>query len=95
MPKLNVGSIELGDFDRDWFIVASKLLGRSVRANLASVTAFYIRRRTQEFKELLAYTAKKHGISEDECFQILLSGKELPPPVAGFDEAPPEVDTEE
>lgn len=95
MAKLNVGSIELGDYDKDWFIVASKLMGRSVRANLASVTSFYVRRRVSEFKELLAYTAKKHGISEDECFELLRKNLQLPPPVDGFDEAEPELPEDE
>jgi|GEM_PF-6720618 len=92
MAKINVGSVDLSDFDKDWFLVASKLMERSLRANLASVTSFYIRRNISAFKELLAYKAKKHGISEDECFQLLLSGKELPPQIEGFDDFQPQAD---
>jgi len=96
MAKLNVGSINLSDFDKDWFLVVSRLMERSVRANLASVTSFYIRRNIGAFRELLAYTAKKHGITEDECFEILLSPKrQLPPPVDGFDESEPEIPEDE
>jgi hypothetical protein len=91
MARLNVGSVELGDFDIDWFTVASRLMGRSLRANLASVMSYYVRRKLPEFKELLAYTAKKHGISEDECFDLLRKGAELPPLVDDFDDNQPEI----
>ncbi|MBG1265509.1 hypothetical protein [Nostoc sp. WHI] len=96
MAKLNIGSIDLSDFDKDWFLVVSRLMERSVRANLASVTSFYIRRNIGAFRELLAYTAKKHGITEEECFQILLSPKgELPPAVDGFEDPQPDINEDE
>ena len=94
MPKLNFGSIDLGDHDRDWFIAMSKLGGRSIRANLSSVVGYYVRRRKSEYQEILAYTAKKYGLTPDECFQRLLKGEDLGKPVDGFDEPPPEVDDE-
>ncbi|MHC5856179.1 hypothetical protein [Nostoc sp.] len=94
MAKLNVGSIDLSDFDKDWFLVVSKLMERSIRANLASIASFYIRRNIGAFKELLAYKAKKHGISEDECFEILLNNGEFPLPIVSFLEEPPEINEE-
>ncbi|MEH1856129.1 MAG: hypothetical protein V7L11_31700 [Nostoc sp.] len=94
MAKLNVGSIDLSDFDKDWFLVVSKLMERSIRANLASIASFYIRRNIVAFKELLAYKAKKHGISEAECFEILLNNGEFPPPIVSFLEEPPEINEE-
>jgi hypothetical protein len=86
MPKINVGSIDLADYDKDWFLVVSKLMERPVRANLASVVSFYIRRNGEPHKQLLAYKAKKHGITEDECFKLLLTNTPLPPAIDGFDE---------
>jgi hypothetical protein len=94
MPDLNIGSIPMGDHDRDWFTVMSRLGGRSLRANASSVLGYYVRRRKEEYQEILAYTAKKYGLTPDECFQKLLKGDDLGKPVEGFDEAPPEVKDE-
>jgi hypothetical protein len=91
MPKLNFGSIDLGDHDRDWFIVMSRLGGRSIRANLSSVVGFYVRRRKEEYAEILEYTSKKYGMTRDECFQRLLKGEDLGSPVDGFEEPVPEI----
>ncbi len=91
MAKLNVGSLDLSDFDKDWFLVASKLMERSVRANLASVTSFYIRRNIDAYRELLAYTARKRGITEDECFDLLLKNEPLPPILDDFEEMSPNI----
>ncbi len=85
MPTINT-SIDLGDHDRDWFIVMSKLDNRSIRAHLQSVVGYYIRRRKTEYQETLAYTARKYGLTEDECFQRLLKGESLGEPVADFSE---------
>ncbi|MCC5611084.1 hypothetical protein LC612_31115 [Nostoc sp. CHAB 5834] len=95
MAKINVGSLDLSDFDKDWFIVSSNLMERSVRANLASVVTFYIRRNIEAHKELLAYAARKHGITEDECFKRLLAGEKLPQPIEGFNEQPPQIDIQD
>lgn len=94
MPKLNFGSIDLGDHDRDWFIVMSRLGGRSIRANLSSVVGFYVRRRKEEYETILSYTAKKYGLTPDECFQRLLKDEDLGEPVDGFEEPSPEVSDE-
>lgn len=94
MAKINIGSIDLSDFDKDWFLVVSKLMERSVRANLASVVSFYIRRNQPQHRELLAYTAKKHGITEDECFALILANQPLPPPIANFQDSQPQIEEE-
>lgn len=94
MPDLNIGSIPMGDHDRDWFTVMSRLGGRSLRANASSVLGYYVRRRKGEYQEMLEYTAKKYGLTPDECFAKLLKGDDLGKPVDGFDEAPPEVSDE-
>ena len=91
MPKLNIGSFDLGDHDRDWFIVMSRLGDRSIRANLSSVVGYYVRRRKQEYGEILAYTARKYGLTEDECFQRLLKDESLGTPVADFAEPEPQL----
>jgi hypothetical protein len=91
MARLNLGSVELGDFDRDWFIVMSRLGGKSTRANASSVIGFYVRRRIDQYREMLTYTARKYGITEDEVFHRLLNDQELGTPVQGFSEPPPEL----
>ena len=90
MPTINT-SIDLGDHDRDWFIVMSKLGNRSIRANLSSVVGYYVRRRKDEYQEILTYTARKYGLTEDECFQRLLKNESLGDPVADFADTPPDV----
>ena len=93
MAKLNLGQVDLGDFDRDWFIVMSRLRGASTRANASSVLGYYVRRRINEYKEMLAYTARKYGLTEDECFDRILNDPKFPEgltPVKGFSEPPPE-----
>jgi hypothetical protein len=94
MPKLNVGSFDLGDHDRDWFIVMSRLGDRSIRANLSSVVGYYVRRRKSEYEAILDYTARKYGLTPEECFKKLLNGEDLGKPVDGFSEPPPEVPEE-
>jgi len=91
MAKLSLGQIELGDFDRDWFVVMSRLGGKSTRSNVSSVLAFYVRRRLNEYKEILGYTARKHGLTEEECFALLLKDEALPEPIEGFAEMPPDI----
>ncbi|NEP01372.1 MAG: hypothetical protein F6K58_22495 [Symploca sp. SIO2E9] len=93
MPTINT-SIDLGDHDRDWFVVMSKLGNRSIRSNLSSVVGFYVRRRKQEYLEILAYTARKYGLTEDECFHRLLKGEDLGEPVANFTEPKPKIPDE-
>lgn len=95
MARLNLGSIDLGDHDRDWFVVMSKLGGRSTRANLSSVVGYYVRRRKAEYQEILSYTARKYGLTEDECFQKLLKDEPLGNPVDDFSESEPEVTDED
>jgi hypothetical protein len=85
MGRMNVGSFELGDHDSDWFLVMSRLGGRSVRANLSSVVAFYVRRRKAEYEGILNYTARRYGLTTDACFQRLLKGEDLGEPVEGWE----------
>jgi hypothetical protein len=86
MGNFQVGSIPLGDHDADWFKVMSKLGDRSIRANMASIVGYYVRRRKDEYKEILAYTAKKYGLTEDETFYRLLNDIDLGEPVDNFSE---------
>lgn len=89
MPDLNIGSISLGEHDRDWFMVMSKLSGRSLRANASNIIECYVRQRKDNYQELLAYTARKYGLTTDECFEKLLRGEELGTPIENFSEQPP------
>ena len=88
MPTINT-SIDLGDHDRDWFLVMCKLGNRSIRANLSSVVGCYVRRRKEEYKEILAYAARKYGLTEDECFERLLNNQDLGEPKQNFSEPEP------
>lgn len=73
MPNLNIGSIYLGDHDHDWFIVMSRLGDQvSIRGNLSSITGFYVRRRKNEYLEMLNYVSAKYRLSPQETFQRLL-----------------------
>jgi hypothetical protein len=92
MVDLNIGSVSLGEHDHDWYRVMCKLGGRSIRANTSSVLGYYVRRRKDEYQAILEYTARKYGLTPDECFQRLLNDISLGEPVAGFDEQPPSVD---
>ncbi|MBP5971570.1 hypothetical protein HW132_02155 [Brasilonema sp. CT11] len=97
MPKVTISSFELGDHDKDWFIVMCRLGSRSIRANLSSVVGCYVRRRKEEYREILAYTARKYGLTEDECFRRALTDPKFPEgltPVDGFNEPAPEVTDE-
>ena len=92
MPDFQTGSIPLGEHDADWFKVMCKLSNRSVRANLASIVGFYVRRRKDEYKEILSYTARKYGLTEEECFHRLLNNVDLGEPVENIGEIPPTPD---
>lgn len=80
MADLNIGKIPLGEHDSDWFRVMSALGGRAIRVNAASVIGYYVRRRKEEYTEILRYTAEKHGLTPEECFQRLLKGEPLDAP---------------
>ena len=77
MPSFSVGTVPLGDHDQDWFVVMTKLANKSLRANVANVLSFYVRRRKEEYREILEYTAKKYGITPEECFERLKNGEDL------------------
>lgn len=81
MAKLSLGRIDMGDHDHDWFVVMSRLGGRSIRANVTSVLGYYVRRRKEEYKEILKYTAQKYGLTEDECFKRVLNEEDLGEPI--------------
>jgi hypothetical protein len=70
----------------------SRLSDRSIRGNLSVIVGYYVRRRKKEYEELLQYTARKYGLTTDECFQKLLRGESLGEPVDGFTDPAPEID---
>lgn len=94
MPDLKIGSIPLGEHDLDWFTVMSKLGNRSIRANAGSVIGFYVRRRKDEYREILAYTARKYGLTEGEVFRRILNNEDLGEVVEDFEAMPPEINDE-
>lgn len=77
MARVNIGTIDLNDYDRDWLAVIAALDGMSARATVANAVASHIKQARQEYMEVLEYTARKHGLTVDECFQKLLSGDKL------------------
>ena len=81
MPEINIGSVSLSDHDRDWYLFGCKVNERSIRANTASVLAYYVRRRKTEYEEILQYTARKYGLTEEECFRRVIEGESLGDPV--------------
>lgn len=87
--EINLGSVKLGDFNKDWLIVMSKLSGRSVRANVISIIGFYIQRQLEKYEKHLEYTAKKYGLTKDECFYRLLNDIDLGDPVNALDAIKP------
>lgn len=84
MARLSISSFELGDFERDWFIVMARLGGVSIRSHLSSVVSFYIGCKLPDFKEMLEYTSTKYGLTQDECFRRLLNDEPLGEPVDGL-----------
>lgn len=93
MARLNLGSVDLSDFERDWFIVISRLKNTSTRANTSTIIEQYIKTNLDQYKEQLAYTAKKYGLTADECFQLILTNPKFPEglkPVVESDSAPEE-----
>ncbi len=90
MSKLSLGQIDLGDYDRDWFVVMSKLDGKSTRANVSSVLGRYVKQNRADYQLMLDYTARKHGLTTDECFRRLLNDEDLGVPIPDFKEPTPE-----
>ncbi|NJL02968.1 MAG: hypothetical protein HC838_01880 [Spirulinaceae cyanobacterium RM2_2_10] len=95
MPRLNLGSVDLGDHDHDWLVVMTRLSGRSVRQNVSALLEHHVRSRKNEYEAMLKYTARKHGMTEQECFYRLLNNFELGPPVNDFAELPPTLPSDE
>ena len=72
---INFGNIPLGDHDADWFKVMAAASNSSLRVKAASVIGYFVRRRKEEYREIIQYTANKYGISFDECFNKLKNGE--------------------
>lgn len=85
---VNFGNIPLGDHDADWFRVMSAASNSSLRVKAASVIGYFVRRRKDEYREIIQYTANKYGISFDECFNKLKNGEDLGKPLAYFEVDP-------
>lgn len=90
---LNLGSLPLGEHDADWFRVMSAASNSSLRVKAASVIGYFVRRRKTEYVGIVAYLARKHGLSFDECFHRLRNDEELPPALDYF-EVDPHIEAE-
>jgi hypothetical protein len=77
MAELKVGSVPLGQYDLDHFLVMTRLARGSIRANVGSILTNYVRRKWGEYENILWYTAEKGGISKDECYKRLLEGESV------------------
>ncbi len=77
MAQLNIGSVTMGEYDRDHFVVMSRLARGSVRGNTGSILTNYVRRKWNEYEKILGYVARKAGISEQDCFDRLLKGESV------------------
>ena len=84
MDSLNIGSVNLGDHDVDWFKVMSAVTHQSVRSKAGSILGYYVRKRKEEYREIIQYTANKYGLSFDECFNKLKNGEPLGDPLDYF-----------
>jgi len=85
MPEgLNLGNLPLGDHDADWFRAMSGASNSSLRVKAASVLSYFIRRRKDEYREIIQYTANKYGLSFSECFNKLKEGEDLGEPLTYF-----------
>lgn len=67
----------LGLHDLDWFVVMSKLSGRTPDENAGSVISYYVRRNKDAYKEILNHTAARLGLTAEECFAQLSNGETL------------------
>ena len=93
--EIKLGSINVGDHNADWFRVMAKLSGRSVRANTASVIAFYVQRQQAKYERMLKHTSRKYGLTPDECFRRLLNDEDLGEPMKDFSEDAPLIEIDE
>lgn len=94
MKNLSVGTVPLGTFDQDWFVVMSKLSNKSVRANVANLIEEYVSNNKEKYQQILEYTARRHGITKEVCFSRLLNNEDLGEPVENFDAMPPVINDE-
>lgn len=81
---IDFGNVPLGDHDADWFRVMSAASNSSLRVKAASVIGYFVRRRKDEYREIIQYTANKHGLSFDDCFNKLKNGEDLGEPLDYF-----------
>lgn len=84
MENLNVGSLPLSDHDADWIKAMATVSNSSLRVKLASIVGYYVRRRKEEYLEIIDYTAQKYDLSFDECFKRLSNNEDLGEPKKDF-----------
>lgn len=75
MPKINPGQVQIGLYDLDHFRVITALTRGSVSANIGSIITRYNREMWPKYQPILAYTAKRLGMGEEELFARLRAGQ--------------------
>lgn len=85
MANLNIGTVSLGDHDSDWLKAMAQATGSSMRSKVTSALSYYVRTHKEEYKIIIEYTARKHGLTFSDCFHRLRSNQDLGSPVSNFD----------
>jgi hypothetical protein len=71
MPRFQIGSIDLSEYEIDWLKVATNLSGTSIRAQVGQAIQGHLVRFKPHYKRKIAYVARKYGLTWDEAFKKL------------------------
>ncbi len=84
MAEINLGSTPLSDKDHDWFRAMASAYGWTIRTKISEILKDFIHENMEEFVEVVAYSARKHGLTFDEAFHRLRNKEELGDPRPDF-----------
>lgn len=83
MP-IRLSTVPLNDHDADWLTVMANASETSLRQKVASVLSYYVRRRKDQYVQMVQYLADKHGLTFEECFHKLRRGEDLGEPLESW-----------
>ncbi len=74
MPRFQVGSVDLAEDEIDWLKAVINLNSTSARAQVGQILQGHLLRFKPHYKRKISYTARKYGLTFDECFKRLVAG---------------------
>ena len=84
MAQINLGTVPLSDRDHDYIRAMSTVCGWSVRSKMSVILEDFVRANLAEFRDVIEYSARKHGLSFEEAFDRLRRGEGLGEPLDHF-----------